>query len=62
MKSIVGIREILLFDYLSKSYGAKRISVPVHERHLAACKFWKKLGFGLSDSIEDSYIYMRLEL
>ena len=52
----------ICIDYLSKSYGAKRISVPVHERHLAACKFWEKLGFGLSDSIEDSYIYMRLEL
>lgn len=52
----------ICIDYLSKNYGAKRISVPVHERHLAACKFWKKLGFGLSDSIEDSYIYMRLEL
>ena len=52
----------ICIDYLSKNYGAKRISVPVHERHLAACKFWKKLGFGLSDSIEDGYIYMRLEL
>lgn len=52
----------ICIDYLSKKYGAKRISVPVHERHLAACKFWKKLGFGLSDSIEDGYIYMRLEL
>ena len=52
----------ICIDYLSKNYCAKRISVPVHERHLDACKFWKKLGFGLSDSIEDGYIYMRLEL
>lgn len=52
----------ICIDYLSKNYGAKRISVPVHERHLAVRKFWEKLGFGLSDSIEDGYIYMRLEL
>lgn len=52
---------ILCIEYLKNEYSAKRISVPVEERHIQAQKFWKKLGFCFSDSVEDGYVFMRLE-
>lgn len=46
--------------FLQKEYGAKRVSVPVEQRNIAAQKFWEKLGFTFSDCIEDGYVFMRL--
>ena len=48
--------------YLQKKYNADRISVPVDLENIAAQKFWKKIGFTFSDSIEDGYVFMRLYL
>ncbi len=50
----------LCIDYLRKEHGAGRISVPVAEDHTAAQKFWEKLGFARSDTVEDGYVFMRL--
>lgn len=49
-------------SFLKNEYNAKRISVPVEERHIVAQKFWRKLGFDFSDSVEDGYVFMRLIL
>lgn len=48
--------------YLKKKYHANRISVPVALEHTAAQKFWEKIGFTFSDSIENGYVFMRLYL
>lgn len=47
-------------DFLKNKYNATRISVPVEIRNTTAHKFWGKLGFSHSDSIEDGYVFMRL--
>ena len=52
----------LCIDFLYKEYKARRVSAPVNQRHTAAQKFWTKLGFAYSDSIEDGYVFMRLNL
>lgn len=49
-------------DYLQKKYNADKVSVPVDLGNMAALKFWKKIGFIFSDSIEDGYAFMRLYL
>ena len=49
-------------NYLKKEYNADRISAPVYLENTAAQKFWEKLGFVYSDSIEDGYVFMRLYL
>ncbi|HEL2072334.1 TPA: GNAT family N-acetyltransferase [Streptococcus suis] len=46
-------------DYLQTEHSVTQISLPVHEKHLEARKFWKKLGFQESNNIEDDYIFMR---
>ena len=51
-----------LIDFLYKEYKARRVSAPVNQRHTAAQKFWTKLGFAYSDSVEDGYVFMRLNL
>lgn len=51
----------LCINYLLKEYNASRISVPVNVRHKLAQHFWLKLGFNFSDSLEDGYVFMRLE-
>ena len=48
--------------YLKKEYNAGRVSAPVNLRNTAAQRFWEKLGFVFSDSIEDGYVFMRLYL
>lgn len=48
--------------YLQRDYNASRISVPVELENTAAQKFWEKLGFYFSNSIEDGYAFMRLNL
>ena len=47
-------------SYLQQEHHASRISVPVELENIAAQAFWRKLGFGLSDNVEDGYIFMRL--
>lgn len=49
-------------SFLKKEYNANRISAPVELENVVAQKFWKKLGFECSDSIEDGYVFMRLNL
>lgn len=48
--------------YLQKEYNADRVSAPVYLENTVAQKFWGKLGFVFSDSIEDGYVFMRLYL
>ncbi len=52
----------LCIDFLCKEYKARRVSAPLNQCHTAAQKFWTKLGFAYSDSIEDGYVFMRLNL
>lgn len=49
-------------DFLQKEYNAQRISAPVELENVTAQKFWEKLGFVCSDTIEDGYVFMRLNL
>lgn len=48
----------LCIDYLKSSFNAKIISIPVHVDHISAIKLWGKLGFKLSNTIEDNYIFI----
>ena len=48
--------------YVVEEYKARRVSAPVNQCHTAAQKFWTKLGFAYSDSVEDGYVFMRLNL
>lgn len=48
--------------YLQKEYNANRVSAPVNLGNTAAQRFWEKMGFVFSDSIEDGYVFMRLYL
>lgn len=48
--------------YLQNEYNADRVSAPVYLENTVAQKFWGKLGFVFSDSIEDGYVFMRLFL
>lgn len=50
----------LCINYLCTNYNAKRISLPVKPENIAAQKFWRGLGFQLTDDIESGYRYMRL--
>lgn len=52
----------ICIDFLKNKYKATRISVPVEVRHTTAQRFWEKLGFSFSDSIEDGYVFMRLSV
>lgn len=49
-------------DYLHTEYNAAVVSVPVELENKTAQRFWKKLGFSFSDTVEDGYIFMRLQL
>lgn len=46
--------------FLQNEYGAKRVSVPVNLQNTAAQRFWERLGFAFSDTVEDGYVFMRL--
>lgn len=50
----------LCFEYFKREFGAKRLSLPVHVDNKRAQKFWERLGFKLSDTIEDDYVFMRM--
>lgn len=49
-------------SFLKKEYNASRISAPVELENVTAQRFWKKIGFNFSNSIEDGYAFMRLNL
>lgn len=49
-------------DYLHTAYNADKVSVPVKLENKAAQTFWKKLGFLFSGTVEEGYIFMRLQL
>ena len=49
-------------NFLRNTYGATRISIPVDTKHVIAQKFWSKLGFDFSNTIENGYVFMRLYL
>ena len=52
----------ICISFLQERYDAKRVSVPVELRNAAAQEFWGKLGFALSDHVEDGYVFMRSDL
>lgn len=49
-------------DYLIKKYHARIISLPVDLENIRGQKFWQKLGFKKSKSIEDGYVFMRYKV
>ena len=53
---------MLCIDYLQSEFGAHRVSAPVKLEHAAAQEFWKRLGFSMSDTVEDGYVFMRKAL
>ena len=48
--------------FLQNEYNARKISVPVETGHIVAQNFWGKLGFEFSNSVENGYVFMRLNL
>ncbi len=56
------IINFLIDDHFQKEHGAKRVSVPVELKNEIAQRFWSRLGFVFSDTVEDGYVFMRLYL
>ena len=52
----------LCLDYFKCEFNARRVSLPVHIDSNRAQNFWAKLGFKMSDAIEDDYVFMRMYL
>ena len=52
----------LCIRFLQDEYHAERVSAPVKLEHAEAQNFWKNLGFYVSDSVEDGYVFMRLDV
>lgn len=50
----------LCVEYLVKEYNASRISLPVDPENIAAQKLWSRVGFEMTDYMEDGYVFMRL--
>ena len=50
----------LCLDYFKCKFNVKRVSLPVHIDNKRAQKFWMKLGFKMSDTVEDDYVFMRI--
>lgn len=48
--------------YVRTVHHATKLSVPVEVNNKTAQKFWMKLGFLLSDNIEEGYVFMRRSL
>lgn len=49
-------------DYLCREYHASRVSAPVDPENAIAQKFWTRLGFAPSDTVESGYVFMRLNV
>lgn len=49
----------LCIEYLVKKFNASRISAPVKLENIPAQKFWSRLGFEMTEDMEDGYLYMR---
>lgn len=52
----------LCIEYLSKECNANRISLPLEPDNQVAQKLWSKLGFEMSDLMENCYQFMRMYL
>ena len=52
----------LCVEYLSKECNASRISLPLEPDNQVAHKLWSRLGFEMSDLMENGYQFMRLYL
>lgn len=52
----------LCIDYFKHRFNAEKISLPVHVNNEKAQRFWKRMGFKISDNVEDDYVFMRLYL
>lgn len=50
----------LCVEYLCKEYNASRISLPVDPENIAAQRLWSRIGFEMTDDMEDGYVFMRL--
>ena len=50
----------LCIEYLCNEFNARRISLPVNLENRIAQKFWRSIGFEITDDMEDGYLYMRL--
>lgn len=61
-KGMGSIAANLCITFLQNEYQASQVSVPVETDNVAAQKFWRKLGFDFSETVEDGYIFMRLYL
>ena len=48
--------------FLQKTYHAQIISLPVQQDNQGAKRFWTRLGFVASDTVEDGYVFMRKQL
>lgn len=53
---------MLCIDYFKREFNAKKVSFPVHIGNKRAQKFWARLGFKMSDTLEDDYVFMRMYL
>lgn len=52
----------ICIDYLRREYHAIRVSAPVELENTIAQNFWAKQGFAKSDTVEDGYVFMRLNM
>lgn len=52
----------LVINYLITEFDAKMISLPVYQYNERAINFWQKLGFSISNNIEEGYLWLRLRL
>ncbi|KAB3531290.1 GNAT family N-acetyltransferase [Alkaliphilus pronyensis] len=50
----------LCVDYLCKECKANKISLPVKPENIAAQRLWSRVGFEITDDLEDGYLFMRL--
>ncbi|WIV12893.1 GNAT family N-acetyltransferase [Proteiniborus sp. MB09-C3] len=50
----------LCVEYLCKEYNASKISLPVEPGNIAAQRLWSRVGFEMTDDMEDGYLFMRL--
>ena len=52
----------ICIDFLKWKYGVERISAPVNIDNIKALKFWEKMGFSMSETIENGYVFMRVHI
>ena len=50
----------LCIEYLCKEYNASKISLPIEPENIVAQRLWSRVGFEMTDGMEDGYLFMRL--